>query len=117
MYTKLRVEFWVQFSLFFVLAFIKAFKLVLQYAPLVRHTPGWRYHPEVSTGLELVFFVVVISQASFIKECIRARGASDIMVPGKRGKILKKFENSSVFALVDSFNMNLTDLVQTSQST
>ena len=106
MYTKLRVEFRVQFSLFFVLAFIKAFKLVLQCAPLVRHTPGWRYHPEVSTGLELVFFVVVISQASFIKECIRARGASDIMVPGKRGKILKKFENSSVFALVDSFNLN-----------
>ena len=64
------------------MAFIKAFKFVLQFAPLIRHTPGWRYHPEVSTGLELVPFLVRISQASFIKQWIRARGASDIMVPG-----------------------------------
>ena len=76
------------------LAFIKAFKLILRYAPLVRHTPGWRYHPEVSTGLGLALFMVKIAQASFIKECIGARGASDIMVPGERGKIFKKFEIS-----------------------
>ena len=41
-----------------LLAFIKAFRLVLRFAPLVRHTPGWHYHPEVSTGLELAPFAL-----------------------------------------------------------
>ena len=38
---------------------------------------------------DLYHFVVEISKAPFIKESIRARGASDIMVPRERGKILK----------------------------
>ena len=44
---------------------------------------------------DLYHFVVEISHAPFIKESIRARGASDIMVPRERGKILKRFENLS----------------------
>ena len=79
--------------LFFVLALIKAFKLVLQYAPLVRHTPGWRYHPEVSTGLELVLFVVVKWQAPFIKEYIGTRAArATLWSLGSVGKFSKNLK-------------------------
>ena len=44
---------------------------------------------------DLYHFVVEIISALLIKESAWAGGASAIMVPGERGKIFKKFENSS----------------------